>query len=146
MKKITDKGQLIFCLIMTSGLFILFSFDLFYKASDGSKYSFYEMMGRISSSGIVLWVCTFLLIAIVLIFSFIQSFITHKKNGYTLIKEITSIAVMIILCLEIKFINKLTLAYSHIDTINYWIVILFAIIYPLGLYICDYVHSVITAK
>lgn len=146
MKKITDKGQLIFCIIMTIVLFSFFFVDIFLKTSDGSKYSFYTMMGKISPSGLVLWICTFIMILIVLILSFVQSFVTHKKDGYTIIKEITCIAFSVILCLEIKFVNKVTLSYAHIDNILYWMVILLSCIYPIGLYICDYIHSIISAK
>ena len=97
MKKITDKGQLIYSFVMTLGLFLFFFLDIFIKRNDGSKYSFYEMMSRISPSGIVLWICTFFMIIFVFILSMIQSFITHKKDAYTIVKQITCIMMMIIL-------------------------------------------------
>ena len=53
---------------------------------------------------------------------------------------------MIILAIEIKCVNKVTLAYAHIDNLHYWAVIVYACIYPIGLYVCDYIHSVLTAK
>ena len=146
MKKITDKGQLIYSFVMTLGLFLFFFLDIFIKRNDGSKYSFYEMMSRISPSGIVLWICTFFMIIFVFILSMIQSFITHKKDAYTIIKQSTCIVMMIILAIEIKCVNKVTLAYAHIDNLHYRAVIVYACIYPIGLYVCDYIHSVLTAK
>ena len=69
-----------------------------------------------------------------------------EKDAYTIIKQITCIVMMIILAIEIKCVNKVTLAYAHIDNLHYWAVIVYACIYPIGLYVCDYIHSVLTAK
>lgn len=141
-KKLTDLIQLIIVFIFS----VIIMFELSLSTLKGiDAYSYISLFNHLNPYGKILLILSFIFLLCGIVMSLIQSIVIHKKKWFCFIKELIIIFSSIIL--GVLFISVKDFSKIHIVQNDYLpLMITTIILYPIILYVGDYLEAIIQAE